>query len=345
MARMRSAGCTESVLELTSRSLAERRVAGIQFDVGVLTNLRRDHLDYHGSLQNYRHAKRRLFQQLKPDGVAVINADDPASKFVLKHLDHPVVTVGMHLPAELTATVIERHAGEQTFLLTAGSETAAVQTRMIGDHHVHNCLCAAAVGLVVGLDLTTVARGLEAVDQIPGRMEPICCGQPFGVYIDRARTPDTLAVALRTLRQVTSGRVICIFGADAAGDASQRPLLGRVVERGADLGVITNDNPREEQPLQIAHDIIDGYERPAASHILPNRAEAIRWALSQAGPGDAVLVAGKGDRKVQVVGNRKQYFDDGEVARQWLQEVGAQIEYEEPARPVLPFVRSVQSVN
>lgn len=345
MVRMRNAGCTESVLELTSRALAERRVAGIQFDVGVLTNLRRDHLDYHGSLQNYRHAKSRLFQQLKPDGVAIINADDPASKFVLQHINHPVLTVGMHLPAELNATVIERHAGEQTFLLTAGNETAAVQTRMIGDHHVYNCLCAAAVGLVSGLDLTTVARGLEALDEVPGRMEPILCGQPFGVYIDRARTPDTLAVTLRTLRQVTTGRVICVFGADAGRDASQRPLLGRVVERGANLGVITNDNPRGEQPLQIAHDIIDGYNRPAKSHILPDRAEAIRWALSQARPGDAVLIAGKGDRKYQVVGNHKQFFDDCEVARRWLQDVGSQIEYEEPQRRLLPFVTSAQSVN
>jgi UDP-N-acetylmuramoyl-L-alanyl-D-glutamate--2,6-diaminopimelate ligase len=251
----------------------------------------------------------------------------------------------MHLPAELNATVIERHAGEQTFLLTAGNETAAVQTRMIGDHHVHNCLCAAAVGLVAGLDLTTVARGLETLDHVPGRMEPIVCGQPFGVYVDRARTPDTLAVTLRSLRQVTTGRVICVFGADAGRDPSQRPLMGRVVERGADLGVITNDNPRGEQPLQIAHDIIDGYDRPAKSHILPDRAEAIRWALSQAGPGDAVLIAGKGDCKYQVVDNRRQYFDDCEVAKDWLDDVGAQIEYEEPQRRLLPFVTCSQSVN
>jgi UDP-N-acetylmuramoyl-L-alanyl-D-glutamate--2,6-diaminopimelate ligase len=318
----------------------------VLLDVGVVTNVRRDHIDFHGSLQNYRRAKSLLFRQLKPDGVAVVNADDPSSKFVLQAVDQPVLTVGMHLPAELTATVIERHAGEQTFLLTAGNETVAVQTQMIGDHHVHNCLSAAAVGLLSGLDLTTIARGLESVGRIPGRMEPIVCGQPFGVYVDRARTPDTLAVTLRALRSVTSGRLICVFGAAGGIDGSQRPLLGRVVERGADLGVITNDNPRHEQPLQIAHDIIDGYGRPARSHILPDRAEAIRWALSQARPGDAVLIAGKGDRRYQIIGNHRQFFDDGEVARGWLQDVGSQIDYEEElAERVVPFTRASHSVN
>jgi UDP-N-acetylmuramoyl-L-alanyl-D-glutamate--2,6-diaminopimelate ligase len=346
MSRMREHGCVNSVLELSSRALAERRTAGVQFDVGVLTNVRRDHLDYHGSLQNYRRAKSLLFGQLKPDGVAVVNADDPASKFLLPHIDRPVLTVGMHLPAELNATVIERYAGQQTFLLTAGNETVAVQTQMIGDHHVHNCLSAAAVGLLAGLDLTTVARGLEAVGSIPGRMEAIVCGQPFGVYVDRARTPDTLAVTLRALRSVTTGRVICVFGAGGGGDGSLRPLLGRVVERGADVGVITNDNPRHEQPLQIAHDIIDGYARPARSHILPDRAEAIRWALSEARPGDAVLIAGKGDRRYQIVGSHRQFFDDCEVARQWLQEVGSEIEYpEQLAERIVPFTRSSHSVN
>ena len=345
LARMAEYDCDTSVVEVSSRALAERRTAGVEFDVAVLTNLRRDHLDYHGSIFNYRRIKSRLFEHLKPDGAAVVNADDSASRFALSRLDRPVLTVGLHTTADLTAEVIERHACEQTFLLTAGDETAAIQTRMIGDHHVYNCLSAAAVGLLMGLELTTIARGLEAVDSIPGRLEPVVCGQPFGVYVDAARSPDALAVTLRTLRQVTTGRVICVYGADADSDPAHRPLLGRVVERVAHLGVITNDNPRGQQPLQIAHDILDGYDRPARAHVLPNRAEAIRWALSQARPGDAVLIAGKGERQYQIMRSEKHPFDDRIVARQWLQQVGSQIEYEQEEPRVISFAARAPLAN
>jgi len=345
LTRMADYDCSSAVVEVSSRALAERRTAGVEFDVAVLTNVRRDHLDYHGSIFNYRRVKSRLFEHLKPDGAAILNADDPGSRFVLQHLDRPVLTIGMHAPAELSARVLERHACEQTFLLTAGDETAAVQTRMFGDHHVYNCLCAAAVGLLMGLELTTIARGLEAVQTIPGRLEPIVAGQPFGVYVDAARSPDALAAALRSLRQVSAGRVICVYGADGRGDASQRPLLGRVVERIAHLGVITNDNPRGQQALQIIHDILDGYDRPARAHVLPGRAEAIRWALSQARPGDAVLIAGKGERQTQVVRGQKTWFDDRSVARQWLQEVGSHIDYEEERPRVISFASRVPLAN
>jgi len=344
LARMADQDCGSAVVEVSSRALAERRTAGVEFDVAVITNVRRDHLDYHGTIFNYRRVKSRLFEHLKPDGAAVVNADDPASKFVLRHLDRPVLTVGMHTPAELTARVIERHPCEQTFLLTAGDETAAIQTRMFGDHHVYNCLCAAAAGLLMGLDLTTIARGLEAVEMVPGRLEAVVAGQPFGVYVDAARSPDTLAVALRSLRQVTAGRVICVYGADAHGDPAQRPLLGRVAERMAHLGVITSDHARGQQPLQIVHDILDGYDRPARAHVLPGRAEAIRWALSQARPGDAVLIAGKRERQAQAV-RQQPRCDDRIVARQWLHEVGSHIDYEEEQPRVISFASRVPLAN
>ena len=345
LGRMAANGCRNAVLEVSSRALAEKRTAGVAWDVAVVTNVRRDHLDYHGTLQSYRRVKTRLVQQLKPQGLAVINADDPASRQWLKHLDCPVLTFGLHSPAEVTATVVERFAGEQTFLLTAGHDTAAVQTRMFGDHHVYNCLAAAAAGLGAGLDLTTIARGLEALQQIPGRLEPVVCGQPFGVYVDYGRSPDALAVSLRTLRQVTAGRVICVYGADAARDPAERPLLGRVVERHAQLGIIANNNPRHEEPLQIVHDILDGYERPARAHILPDRAEAIRWALGEARTGDAVLISGKGDQQFQALGDEEQFFDDREIAQEWLREVGAKIDYDEPPARVFSFPRGAELVN
>lgn len=345
LARMAANGCQNAVVEVSSRALAEKRTAGTGFDVAVLTNVRRDHLDYHRSLTNYRRVKASLVRQLKPKGFAVLNADDPYSRRLLERLDCPVLTFGLHTEAELTGTVIERQAGEQVFLISAGNETAAVRTRLFGDHHIYNCLAAGAVGLGLGLDLLAIARGLEAVERIPGRMEPIVCGQPFGVYVDYGRSPDALAVSLRALRQVTAGRVLCVFGADAGRDPAERPLLGRVVERTAHLGIITNHNPRDEEPLQIAHDILDGYERPARAHLLPNRAEAIRWTLAQARPGDAVLIAGKGDQCLDVVGDEAQPFDDREVARQCLAELPDEVPAEEPHSYILPFPTGAELAN
>ncbi len=337
MARMALHGCANAVLEVSSHALAERRLAGVGLDLALLTNVRREHLELHGSLDSYRRAKMRLFDHLKPGGVAVVNVDDPFNRSLLKHLECPVLTVGMRMPAELTATIVERHAGQQTMLLSAGNETAAVQTRMFGDHFATDCLMAAAAGLLAGLELTTVARGLEALDGVPGRLEPIACGQPFGVYVDAGNSPDALAATLRSLRKVTQGRLICVFGADSDRDPGLRPLLGRVVERGADLGVITNDNPRWEKPLEIAHDIIDGYRQPAKAHILPDRAKAIRWALTQARGGDAVLIAGRGDRLQQEIRNQQCSLDDREVARQCLYGTEPDADDADARAYVIPF--------
>jgi len=255
---------------------------------------------------------------LKPEGFVVLNADDPTCEKLLDEIGHPVLTVGMRNPAELTATVIERYQSEQTFLLHAGNESVAVRTRMIGEHHIYNCLAAAAVGLVMGIELSTVVRGIESVEGIPGRMERIDCGQPFGVFVDEARTPGSLSACLKALRRVTPGRVICVYGPDGRRPSELRPQLGTVVERGADVGIITANNPRHHEPLQIAHDVLDGYDRPGSAHVMPGRQRAIEWALGNAGRGDAVLIAGKGAETFQMVGGKKQTFDDREVARAWL---------------------------
>lgn len=337
MARMTASGCDSAVLEVSSRALARRQTTGIEFDAAVLTNIRRDHLDEHGSIVNYRRAKGRLFSQLKPHGFAVLSTDDPASQHFLKKLECPVLTFGMRNPAEVTARMLERSKSEQTFLLTAGNESVPVCTRMIGDQHVESCLAAAAVGLVFGLDLETVVRKLEAVERVPGRLERLECGQPFGVFVDGARTPDALANALRTLRQVTTGRLICVFGAQGGRDGDARPLLGRAAERGANISIITSDNPRRDEPLQIAHDILDGYQQPERARILPDREKAIGWALDQARPGDTVLIAGKGNEDYQLVGKVRHSFDDREVACRHLYEAG-----KEEARPAkIPITQAL----
>lgn len=318
--RMQSNGCSHAVVELSSRGLAEQRTAGVQFDAAILTNLRRDHLDVHGSVKNYRRAKARLFEQLKPAGFAVVNVDDPGSQHLLPSLKCPVITVGQREPAEICAHVLERHASEQTFLLRAGNESIPVRTRMIGDTHVSNCLSAAAMGLVMGIDLPTIVRGLEAVQRIPSRLDRIECGQDFSVYVDCADTPDRLAVCLQTMRQVTRGRVLCVYSASDERPDDERPLLGRVAENAADLGIITNSTLHRDPSLRVAHDILDGYERPAKAHAVPSRMNAIQWALEKARPGDALLIAG--GSRTGWLGEDTQGTDDFELARNWLHEFG-----------------------
>jgi UDP-N-acetylmuramoyl-L-alanyl-D-glutamate--2,6-diaminopimelate ligase len=318
LARMWANGCTHAVTEISSKALAQRKVAGVSLDAAVITNIRCEHLDLHLNVENYRRAKRRLLDHLKPEGFVVINADDPTSEKLLDEIDHPVLTIGMHNPAELSASIIERHQSEQTFLLHVGNESVAVRTRLIGDHYVYNCLAAAAVGLVMGIDVPTVVRGIESVDRIPGRMERIDCGQSFGVFVDKANAPGSLSACLKALRRVTPGRVICVYGPDGRRPRELRPQLGSVVEKGADIGIITTNNPRHDEPLQIAHDVLDGYNRPGSAQVMPGRQRAIEWALTKARRGDAVLIAGKGADGFQLVGSKKKKFDDCEVARAWL---------------------------
>jgi len=323
LARMEAAGCSHAVVEVSSRALARYDTSGIEFDAAAVTNVRRDHLDLHGSVMNYRKTKGRLLRQLRPEGCAVLNADDAGSKLFLSKLENPVLTVGMRFPAELTAEVVERHRSEQTFLLCAGSETIPVRTQTIGDHYVANCLTAAAMGLVYGIDLPTVVRGLESAGQVPRRLERIECGQPFSVFVDCARTPDALAAGLKAVKRVTTGRVICVFGAPGDGDQGDRPLLGRVLERGAGISVIAGGDDVAE-PLQVAHDLLDGYERPGRAHVIPDRAKAIHWALGEASPGDSVLIAGREFAELPDVDARHEQFDDRELASKWLYEMAAE---------------------
>ncbi len=320
LARMVANGCTHAVMEASSHAVDQARLAGVDVDAACVTNVRRDHLDYHPSIRDYRLTKSKLFSRLKPEGFAVINADDATSTSYLRQINGPVLTVGMRSAAEITATLLEQYISEQTFLLTAGSDTVPVRTKMIGRHHVYNCLTAAAVGLAYGVDLQTVVRGLEAIEDVPGRLQRLECGQPFGVFVDYAHTPDALAGCLQTLNEVVSGRVICVFGAGGDRDPKKRPLMGRAVEAGAHHAVITTDNPRTEAPETIIGNILDGFADPQNAHVIPDRADAIRWALAEARPGDCVLIAGKGHETYQIVGHAKNHFDDCEVARDWLYE-------------------------
>ena len=277
MARMVRNECSHAVLEVSSHALEQGRVAGIAFDAACVTNVRRDHLDYHHSLPAYYRAKSRLFDHLTGEGFAVINADDPVARNYLNRIDGPVLTVAMNAEAEITASLVERSTSEQTFLLSAGSDVIPVRTRMIGVHHVYNCLTAAAVGLAYGIDLPTVVRGLEAIDFVPGRLERIECGQPFSVFVDFAHTPDALSAVLTALREVVDGRLICVFGAGGDRDHGKRPLMAGPWKRTPTWRLITDDNPRTEDPQAI---IERNPQRPdvagrGRSHSRPRRGDRL----------------------------------------------------------------------
>jgi len=318
LSRMVCNGCTHAVMEVSSHALDQSRVAGLEFDAACVTNVTHDHLDYHATLSEYRQAKAKIFDHLNIEGFAVLNADDPGSAEFLRRHAGPALTIGIDSPAEITAVPVEQFASEQTFLLTAGSETVPVRTQMIGRHHIYNCMAAAAVGLAYGIELTTVVRGLESVGHVPGRLERIECGQPFGVFVDFAHTPDALTGVLKTVRQVTTGRLICVFGAGGQRDSQKRPLMGRAVEKAANIAILTNDNPRHEDPTAIFRDVLAGFVNRDTVQVIPDRATAIHRALSLAEPGDCVLIAGKGHETCQIIGNDRLPLDDREVAREWL---------------------------
>jgi len=321
LARMAAAGCSHAVLEVSSRAMAQSRLAGVQFDAVCVTNVLSNHLDYHGSVLNYRHAKFRLFDHLSASGVAIVNADDPVCVDWLAQLDHPALTVGMDHAAELTATRVERFPGEQTFLLTAGDETRPVRTKMVGDHHVANCLIAAALGLAYGIDLPAVVRGLESIQGVPGRMESIDRGQPYDVVLDCAHGPHALSAVLTALRERTTARLWCVL--TSGGDCRERVALGAVADRLADVIVLTRDDRGNEDPQRIIDQIRRGFDRSRATAVetIEDRGDAIRWALEQARPGDCVLIAGQGHAALHFVDGCTFPLDDRQLVGHLLDQL------------------------
>ncbi|MEX2309786.1 MAG: UDP-N-acetylmuramyl-tripeptide synthetase [Pirellulales bacterium] len=318
LAQMSAAGATHGVVEVSSRELSQQVLAGVTLDAVCLTNIARKHLDWHGSLENYREAKRRIFQYLDPDGVAVLNADDPTSIDVLSNLNHPALTFGLRLPAEITAHIVAQHINEQTFVLSAGDESVGVRTALVGDHHVYNCLAAAAMALAYGVELPAIARGLEAIETLPGRMERVMCGQEFAVLVDAADSPDALRVCLRAARQATTGRVICVFGANDDCDRGDWPAIGRVLGAMADEAAITSGCASIDGSHRACLEIRSGFADSRKAHVILDRAEAITWALTKASAGDTVVITGMGERPHTPLGAHGEMANDGEIVREIL---------------------------
>jgi UDP-N-acetylmuramoyl-L-alanyl-D-glutamate--2,6-diaminopimelate ligase len=280
LARMEAAGCTHALVEMNSAALRQARFAGIELDVVCGTTVDAARLDLHHTIENYREHTRRALDYLSPFGVAVFNADCQVSCRWLSTLDSPSLTYGFDDPAQITADVLERTAAETVFMLNAGCESAAVRTTIVGDHHVANCLAAAAVALAGGVDLQTIAAGIERLQRLPARMEPIACGQDFPVFVDAADTACGLRATLRTARQLTRGRVICVLGDHLPTARHEAAALWNVVQKLADLTIVAGD------------DALWSGESDDAVQIAADRGEAIAWAVAAAEPGDVVVIAG-----------------------------------------------------
>src|ERR671916_2156596 len=289
LAVMRERGTTHVAMEASSHSLDQRRLDGVTFAAGVFTNLTRDHLDYHGTMESYLCSKLRLSSLLGLKGVEIVNLDDSA--WLVMPPRSPRVTFGLHSSAEVRATDLILDAGGSRFTLSGRFGSADVALPLLGDFNVANALAAAATGLALGQSIDTVAQRLSAAPQVPGRMERIS-DDPCIVLRDYAHTPDALERALTSLRPLTSGRLIVVFGCGGDRDKGKRPIMGRIAAELSDVAIVTSDNPRTEDPGGIIDDIEAGMAGMAHLRIFDPLA-AIHSPLNQARAGDTILLAGK----------------------------------------------------
>ena len=322
MADLVAAGVQAVAMEVSSHALDQGRVAALRFDAAVFTNLTRDHLDYHGTLEAYRAAKLRLLDLLEPDAAVVLNAADPAWRGVAEGRAARILTFGRAAGADVVAEDVRTSAQGARFRLVTPAGASDVRIPLVGEYNVDNALGTAAAALALGVGLDVVVRQLETLPQVPGRLEKIT-DRPCPVFADYAHTPDALERALAALRPLTAGRLVVVFGAGGDRDRGKRPLMAAVAQAGAERVIVTSDNPRTEDPDAIIDEIVAGFRPVQAGQSgwtrVTDRREAIALALAGARSGDVILLAGKGHETYQVVGTEKRHLDEREVVADWLE--------------------------
>jgi UDP-N-acetylmuramoyl-L-alanyl-D-glutamate--2,6-diaminopimelate ligase len=316
------AGWEHAVMEVSSHSIALKRVAGLRFDVAVFTNLSRDHLDFHGDMESYFRAKRRLFEGLERGmpRALVLNTEDSRYEDLRSISPSRVVSYGMQVASDICPL---RHqfgwAGTEAAYKTPVGELQ-VRTSLMGRPNLLNIGAAIGVAVTLGVPADAMTAGIHDLQCVPGRFEPVIAGQSFRVIVDYAHTDDALEKVLRSAREITSGRLIVVFGCGGDRDRSKRPAMGEIAVRESDYAVVTSDNPRSEEPMAIIREIEEGM-KGAPHAVLVERREAIRHALAVAGENDTVVIAGKGHEPYQTIGQTTTAFDDRAVARELLDEL------------------------
>lgn len=319
-AQMVEDGCEYCVMEVSSHALAQERVAGLKFIAGVFTNLTQDHLDFHGTMENYLKAKQKLFEV---SDVAVINADDGSAQTIIKEAPCRTVTYGVNeTSADFVAENIDYRPDGIAYTLS-GAASGRVTAHLPGGFSVYNTLAALACAVTVGVKPGDAFDALESFGGVKGRIELVPTGRDFSIIIDYAHTPDGLEKILRAVRGFSRGRVVALFGCGGDRDRGKRPKMGRIAAENADFLVVTSDNPRSEDPDAIIGDILAGLGGIATPYVVvTNRREAIRYAIEHAEKDDVVVLAGKGHEDYQILPTGRIHFDEREVVAEILKEIG-----------------------
>lgn len=317
--RMLDSGCKAVVMEVSSQALDQGRVAGLRFEAGIFTNLTEDHLDYHGTMENYLLAKRRLFLQAE---TGVVNKDDPSAGHITKDAGCRVVTYSAEGPADFTAEDVSVAADSVAYTLGHGGQSRRVRLRMTGGFNVLNSLACAACAVSAGVPFDRAADALQTAEGARGRAEVVPTGRDFSVILDYAHTPDALDKILHAMNAVKKGRLVLLFGCGGDRDRAKRPIMGKIAAQNADYIIITSDNPRTEEPAAIIDDILRGFEGISPQYTrIDDRKKAIRYALEHAQKDDLILLAGKGHEDYQILGTRRIHFDEREIVAGILQEL------------------------
>jgi UDP-N-acetylmuramoyl-L-alanyl-D-glutamate--2,6-diaminopimelate ligase len=324
LARMVTSGCQSVSMEVSSHALHQSRVYGLEFDAAVFTNLTQDHLDYHGSIEEYFKAKKVLFDSLDSDAIAITNADDAWGMQIAASSPAHTFSYGVSDHADVRATDIQLSLEGSSCSVWFRNQQTTLTSPLVGRFNVYNILAAYSTGLALGHAPDVLATGIRSLKSVRGRFERIASSKGWAAIIDYAHTPDALEKCLRTIHDVLPrehrGRIITVFGAGGDRDRTKRPLMGSVAGKWSDAIIVTSDNPRTETPQRIIDEIVAGIPRGAQVTLEVDRRAAIQSALRQAQAGDVVLIAGKGHEDYQVIGKEKIHFSDREVVEQFIRE-------------------------
>lgn len=320
LSQMRDSKTSHAVMEVSSHALEQYRVEGLSFRAAVFTNLSQDHLDYHGTMEKYRDAKQKLFRQLDPvSGSNIINADDSAGAGMASQNLRKVTAFSAHKGKADVFPLSAAFSGKGISAeLESPTGIVRIESELVGTHNLYNILAAVSTGICLDIPNSEIESGINSMQCVPGRLEPVNAGQDFVVLVDYAHTHDAMEKVITAVRPMVSGRLIVLFGCGGDRDKAKRPLMGQVAEKRADLVFLTSDNPRTEDPESIIRDVQAGISETEKFTIKVDRTEAIHAALDAAKKDDWVLILGKGHETYQVLGHERIDYDDREIARNYL---------------------------